>query len=64
MEKIRKLWKRLRSGDPSTRNRGQTLAIFAIAFLSLAVTLGLAIDVGALYVQYDHLRRGVDAAAL
>jgi hypothetical protein len=55
---------RARGKKPRARTRGQTLAIFAIAFLGLAVTLGLAIDIGAIYVQFDHLKRAVDAAAL
>jgi hypothetical protein len=64
MGKIRQLRERLRIVGRRARRRGQTLAIFAIAFLGLAVTLGLAIDIGAMYVQYDHLKRAVDAAAL
>jgi len=55
---------RVRGTRKRARTRGQTLAIFAIAFLGLAVTLGLAIDIGAIYVQFDHLKRAVDAAAL
>jgi hypothetical protein len=61
---VRNLWMHIHSEVQRARRKGQSLAIFAISFLGLAVTMGLAIDIGALYVQYDHLRRAVDAAAL
>jgi Flp pilus assembly protein TadG len=44
--------------------RGQAFVILALTFLALLAFVGLAIDVGQLYVTYTHLKRAVDAAAV
>jgi hypothetical protein len=43
---------------------GQSLIILALAFLGLIAMLGLALDLGVLYIERIHLKRAVDAAAL
>jgi len=50
---------RVRRGE-----RGQSFVILAITFLAMLAFVGLAIDVGMLYVTYTHLKRAVDAAAV
>jgi hypothetical protein len=44
--------------------KGQAIVLIAITFVVLLVFVGLTVDVGQVYIQYGHLRRGVDAAAL
>jgi hypothetical protein len=46
------------------KQRGQALILIALAFVGLAAFIGLAVDAGILFIQYGHLRRGVDAASL
>ncbi len=48
----------------SRKQRGQALILIALAFVGLAAFIGLAVDAGILFIQYGHLRRGVDAASL
>jgi len=44
--------------------KGQILVILALVFIGLIAIIGLAVDLGYLYVSYARLRRAVDAAAL
>jgi hypothetical protein len=44
--------------------KGQVLVIVAITLTALVAIIGLAIDMGYMYVSYARLRRAVDAAAL
>ena len=46
------------------RARGQSLILIAMAFIGLAVMVGLAVDGGILFASQAHLRRAVDAAAV
>jgi Flp pilus assembly protein TadG len=48
----------------SQAETGQSLIILALAFLGLIAMLGLALDLGVLYIERIHLKRAVDAAAL
>jgi len=48
----------------SRKQRGQAMILIAVAFVGLAAFIGLAVDAGILFIQYGHLRRGVDAASL
>ena len=44
--------------------KGQVLVILALIIVTLVAIMGLAIDMGYMYVSYARLRREVDAAAL
>ena len=44
--------------------KGQVLVLVALIFLILMGFIGLAIDVGIVFVNYTNLRRAVDAASL
>lgn len=44
--------------------KGQVLIIVALTFIALVAIVGLAIDMGYMYVSYARLHRAVDAAAL
>lgn len=46
------------------KSKGQILVTYAIMLLVLVAIIGLAVDVGYVYVSYARLRRAVDAAAL
>lgn len=46
------------------KEKGQIIVIMALVFIGLIAIVGLAIDLGYLFVNYSRLRRGVDAAAL
>ncbi|MCG2785740.1 MAG: VWA domain-containing protein [Anaerolineae bacterium] len=46
------------------KNKGQIMVLLAIMLLVLVAIIGLAVDVGYVYVSYARLRRAVDAAAL
>jgi hypothetical protein len=48
----------------SRQEKGQILLFLAVAFVGLLAFIGLAMDVGILFISIGHLRRGVDAAAL
>jgi hypothetical protein len=48
----------------SGKSKGQVLVLVALIFLILVAFIGLAIDVGMVFVNYSNLRRAVDAAAL
>ncbi len=51
------------AGRPAAES-GQSLIILALAFLGLIAMLGLALDLGLLYVERIHLKRAIDAATL
>ena len=44
--------------------KGQIIVIMALLFIGLVAVVGLAIDMGYMFVSYSRLRRAVDAAAL
>jgi Flp pilus assembly protein TadG len=46
------------------KSKGQVLVLVALIFLILVAFIGLAIDVGVVFVNYTNLRRAVDSAAL
>jgi hypothetical protein len=50
---------------PGVRSQtGQSFIILALAFLGLVAMLGLALDLGLLYIERIHMKRAVDAASL
>jgi Flp pilus assembly protein TadG len=53
-----------RPANATETESGQSLIIMALAFLGLVAMLGLALDLGLLYVQRIHMKRAVDAASL
>lgn len=46
------------------REKGQILVIMGLVFIGLVAVIGLAIDLGLVFVAYSRLNRAVDAAAL
>ena len=48
----------------ASKEAGQSLVIVAFAFLGLVAMMGLAIDLGFLYIERIHMKRAVDAAVL
>lgn len=46
------------------REKGQVLVIMGLIFIGLVAVIGLAIDLGLVFVAYSRLNRAVDAAAL
>lgn len=46
------------------KEHGQIIVIMALAFIGLVAIVGLAVDLGFVFVSYSRLRRAVDAAAL
>lgn len=46
------------------REKGQILVIMGLIFIGLIAVIGLAIDLGLVFVAYSRLNRAVDAAAL
>jgi Flp pilus assembly protein TadG len=54
---------RRRAGKPAAES-GQSIIILALAFLGLIAMLGLALDLGILYIERIHLKRAIDAATL
>lgn len=46
------------------RQKGQILVIMGLIFVGLVAIVGLAIDLGLVFVAYSRLNRAVDAAAL
>ena len=49
---------------PQKKEKGQIIVIMALMFIGLVAIVGLAIDMGYMFVSYSRLRRAVDAAAL
>lgn len=65
------MWRKLRwivartVGSTAEREQsGQSLVIIAVAFFALLVIVGLAIDLGLMYIERIRLGRACDAAAL
>jgi Flp pilus assembly protein TadG len=56
-----KLTRRLKESDSES---GQSIIILAFAIMGLIALLGLALDLGLLYVQRIRMKRAVDAATL
>jgi hypothetical protein len=56
-------WRRVQTRHPE-RESGQSLIILAFAFLGLIAMLGLALDLGLVYIERVRLKRAVDAATL
>jgi len=54
--------KQLKHKNP--KERGQALILIAVTFVVLLAFVGLATDVGLLFIRYGQLRAAVDAAAL
>ncbi|OIO84328.1 MAG: hypothetical protein CO094_13250 [Anaerolineae bacterium CG_4_9_14_3_um_filter_57_17] len=50
--------------QPQKQPKGQILVLLALMMILLIAIIGLAIDVGFVYVNYARLRRGVDGAAV
>jgi Flp pilus assembly protein TadG len=46
------------------KQKGQILVLLGLLFIGLIAIIGLAIDLGMVFVAYSRLNRGVDAAAL
>jgi len=46
------------------REKGQILVVMGLLFIGLVAVVGLAIDLGLVFVAYSRLNRAVDAAAL
>jgi hypothetical protein len=46
------------------KENGQALVLIALVFATLLIFVGLAVDVGQLFIYMGHLRRSVDAASL
>lgn len=46
------------------KEKGQIIVIMALVFIGLIAIVGLALDLGYMFVSYSRLRRAVDAAAL
>lgn len=49
---------------PFSNQKGQSIVIFAFAILGLIAMLGLALDLGLVYIERTRLKRAVDAATL
>jgi Flp pilus assembly protein TadG len=49
---------------PQRKEKGQILVIMALIFIGLIAIIGLALDLGSMYVNYARLTRAADAAAL
>jgi len=49
---------------PAQGQSGQSLIIIAFAFLGLVAMLGIALDLGLVYIERVRIKRAVDAAAL
>jgi Flp pilus assembly protein TadG len=47
-----------------SNNQGQVLILFAVTFLILMLFIGLAVDVGRLFIGWTNLRRATDSAVL
>jgi hypothetical protein len=55
---------RYRQAESLEKQSGQSLIILAFAFLGLVAMLGLALDLGLVYVERVRIKRAVDAATL
>jgi len=48
----------------SKRERGQVLVVVAVSLVVIIAVMGLALDVGVMFIENARMRRAVDAAAL
>ena len=48
----------------STSSQGQIAVIYAIAMVALLGAVGMCTDVGVIYINWHHMQKAVDAAAL
>ena len=66
MKTLKRMWQKIRTlvSRKEELERGQAVVIVAAAGIALIAFIGLVTDVGLVYVQYGHLRRAVDAAAV
>ncbi len=55
---------RRRQAEAFEQQTGQSLIILAFAFLGLIAVLGLALDLGLVYIERVRIKRAVDAATL
>ena len=55
--------KRLFQPQP-LNEKGQSIIIITFAFLGLIAMLGLALDLGLVYIEQTRIKRAVDAATL
>lgn len=53
-----------RSQNPKSTEKGQSIIILAATFLAFIAIVGLAIDLGLVYIERVKIARAVDAAAL
>ena len=49
---------------PVSNQKGQSIVIITFAFLGLIAMLGLALDLGVVYIEQTRIKRAVDAAVL
>ncbi len=55
---------RTKKSKASKKERGQVLILVALAIVGIVAIIGLALDVGIMFMEDARLRRAVDAAAL
>ena len=53
-----------RRSSNSAGSKGQALILIAVAFVALVAIVGLAVDLGRIFIALGQLRRAVDAASL
>ncbi|MCS7260058.1 MAG: VWA domain-containing protein [Anaerolineae bacterium] len=58
------LWTTQPSGQRVLAQSGQSFILLAIIFMGLLALLGLALDLGLLYIERIHMKRAIDAATL
>ena len=56
------LTNRIKNLLPRPKESGQSLIILVFAFMGLIAMLGIALDVGLVYVERVRLKRTIDAA--
>jgi len=62
---MRQVMRRIKEFYPLSRSqRGQALIIFTFSIVGLLALVGIVTDAALVYVNYDHLRRAVDAGAV
>jgi Flp pilus assembly protein TadG len=61
---IRRAARTARNNDPRSRERGVTIALVAVAMVSIIGMAALSIDIGTLYQAKAEAQRAADAAAL
>ena len=63
---LRNVIQKVRQGRffPGPDEKGQSIVIITFAFLGLIAMLGLALDLGLVYIEQTRIKRAVDAATL